>query len=59
MATPWRWATAPTICHDPGAGLGVAYHAKPILAGQADARLEKTTDALLYSRLRPGPFVTG
>jgi phosphoserine phosphatase len=43
------------------AGLGVAYHAKPILAGQADARLEKTdlTALLYFQGYGQDRFVTG
>ncbi len=43
------------------AGLGVAYHAKPVLAGQADARLEKTdlTALLYFQGYGQDRFVTG
>jgi phosphoserine phosphatase len=43
------------------AGLGVAYRAKPVLAGQADARLDKTdlTSLLYFQGYGADRFVTG
>lgn len=43
------------------AGLGVAYRAKPVLAGQADARLEYTdlTSLLYFQGYAANQFVTG
>ncbi|MGH6955519.1 MAG: phosphoserine phosphatase SerB, partial [Caulobacteraceae bacterium] len=43
------------------AGLGVAYRAKPVLAGQADARLDHTdlTSLLYFQGLGADRFVTG
>ena len=43
------------------AGLGVAYRAKPVLAGQADARLDKTdlTSLLFFQGYGQDRFVTG
>jgi phosphoserine phosphatase len=43
------------------AGLGVAYRAKPVLAGQADARLDKTdlTSLLYFQGYGQDRFVTG
>jgi phosphoserine phosphatase len=43
------------------AGLGVAYRAKPVLAGQADARVDKTdlTSLLYFQGYGQDRFVTG
>jgi phosphoserine phosphatase len=43
------------------AGLGVAYHAKPVLAGQADAKVDKTdlTALLYFQGYGQDRFVTG
>jgi phosphoserine phosphatase len=43
------------------AGLGVAYRAKPVLSGQADARLEHTdlTSLLYFQGYGADRFVTG
>ena len=43
------------------AGLGVAYRAKPVLAGQADARLETTdlSSLLYFQGYGAERFVTG